>query len=59
MIIYLFLYQVPIGVLTFTRSCLPISDYPDFKNSKKQCRDILILGEGRIEDCEGALQVAR
>lgn len=48
---------MPDGVLTFSRICIPESNFPSFKNSNKPLRKPLVRVDGTIEDCKGALQV--
>lgn len=48
---------MPEGILTFKRQFLADHEIPDFKNSTKNLRKVLIRLDGTIEDCACTLQV--
>jgi hypothetical protein len=48
---------VPEGVITFKRQYLSDEQMPNYKESKKKLRKVLVRSEGTIEDCSGTIQV--
>ena len=53
-----FLASVPEGVVTFSRLTLDADDTPSFESSTATFNKVLLLQDGTIEDCTGALQVS-
>ena len=49
--------SVPEGVVTFSRLTLDADDTPSFESSTAAFNKVLLLQDGTIEDCTGALQV--
>lgn len=49
--------KMPEGVVTFSRLTLDADDTPSFESSTSTFNKVLLLKDGTIEDCTGALQL--